>query len=504
MKPRFTMRQALGDPALLGASLAGSSWHNWRVLLTAMMGERLKPSERKVFTTFTGRGREPTQRVDEAAFVIGRRGGKDRAASILTTYLAGLCDHRDVLVPGERGVIVCIAPDQRQARITLGYVEAAFQAAPILARLIKSRNSDALELTNGIAIEVRAASFRRIRGVTALAVIASEAAFWMDAETSSNPDTEILAAARPALATTGGPLILISSPYARRGELWSIFKKHYGANGDPRILVAKGTSRDFNPTLPQSVIDRAYERDPAAAAAEYGAEFRTDVELFLSREAVEGCMQAGVRELAPVGTNRYRAFVDPSGGSSDSFTIAIAHREKQRIVIDAIRERRPPFSPEAVVSEFAQLLKQYSVGKVYGDRYAGEWPREAFRKYGVTYTTCETVKSDLYRDMLPLINSNRIDLLGHPRLISQLCNLERHTGRSGKDVISHPPGAGQHDDVANAIAGAIWAISAHGGPITVTPEMMAWARQPHHPAQVGMRALRRRNVRTFVGVGNQT
>jgi hypothetical protein len=252
VKPFLTMRLALADKALLASTLQGASWDTWRVMMIAAMGERLTPSERKVFERFTGRPREPRQRIEEAAFVIGRRGGKDRAASILATYIGGLCDHKDVLAPGERGLVLCIAPDQKQSRITLDYVTANFEASPYLAQLIKARTADALELTTGITIEVRASSFRRIRGVTALCVIASEVCYWMDSEgSSSNPDTEILAAVRPALSTTGGPLIMISSPYARRGELWNTYRQHFGPNRDPLILVCKGTSKQFNPTLSQ-------------------------------------------------------------------------------------------------------------------------------------------------------------------------------------------------------------------------------------------------------------
>jgi hypothetical protein len=46
----------------------------------------------------------------------------------------------------------------------------------------------------------------------------------------------------------------------------------------------------MNPSVPQSVIDEAYERDPGNAAAEYGAEFRRDVETLISREAVDACV----------------------------------------------------------------------------------------------------------------------------------------------------------------------------------------------------------------------
>ena len=65
----------------------------------------------------------------------------------------------------------------------------------------------------------------------------------------------------------------------------------------------------------------------------------------------------------------YSAFVDPSGGSADSFTLAIGHREDDTVVVDAVRERKPPFSPESVVDEYAKLLERYVVNEVVGDRY---------------------------------------------------------------------------------------------------------------------------------------
>jgi hypothetical protein len=361
------MRQSLDDPALLGSILSGPSWLPWRVMLIAGMGETLKPDEREFFTRFTGREREPGVRVQEAAFVVGRRGGKDRSAAILATYLAGLCDHRGVLAPGERGLVLCIAADQRQAKITLDYTCANFEASPILAQLVANRTADSLELTNGIIIEVRAASFRRLRGITAVAVICSEVAFWQS-EDSANPDAEILAAVRAALATTGGPVIMISSPYARRGELWKTYDQHFGAKGDPQILVVQGASRDFNPTLPQAVVDRALERDPVGNRAEYLAEFRTDCEAFATIEAIRACVSSGIFERAPSGKADYRAWCDPSGGRTDSMTLAIAHREGDNAILDLIREVKPPFSREQVVREFSDLLKLYKLNRVTGDQ----------------------------------------------------------------------------------------------------------------------------------------
>src|SRR4029078_7797339 len=54
--------------------------------------------------------------------------------------------------------------------------------------------------------------------------------------------------------------------------------------------------------------------------------------------------------------SRYAACVDPRGGSSDSFTLAIAHRDGIDTVLDAVRERRPPFAPAAVVAHLSARL----------------------------------------------------------------------------------------------------------------------------------------------------
>lgn len=457
MKPLVPLRQALGDPALLGNILPGPSWAPWRAVLLATVGEPLEPTELEIFTAVTGRTEPPPSLVEEATYVIGRRGGKDRAASVLATYFAGLCDHTDVLAPGERGVVICIGADQRQATITRNYIEGVLNASPVLAQLVKNRTVDTLSLSNRVDIEVRAASFRRLRGATAIAVIASEVAFWMNEE-SSNPDTEILNAVRPALATTGGPLILISTPYARRGELWETYRRHYGPQGDPLILVAQGASRTFNPTLSENVVQRALERDQASAAAEYLAQFRSDIEAFISREAIDACVSEGIRERPPVAGVSYVAFVDPSGGSSDSMTLAVAHCTDHVAVLDCIREIRPPFSPESAVEEFCKLLKSYGVACVKGDRYGGEFCREPFRKLGIEYRLTDKVRSDLYLNLLPAINSQRVDLLDHARLITQVISLERRTSRAGKDRVDHAPGA--HDDVANSVAGALCEVMA--------------------------------------------
>ena len=90
-------------------------------------------------------------------------------------------------------------------------------------------------------------------------------------------------------------MIGISSPYARRGLLWRKFDAHYGKPGP--VLVARAPTWLMNPTVPVSMmIVRKYEEDPTDAAAEYGGEFRSDLEAYVGIEAVRACIEVGVFE----------------------------------------------------------------------------------------------------------------------------------------------------------------------------------------------------------------
>ncbi len=450
MIPKVSLRKALEDPNLL--DFGDSSWIAWRALLLASRGEELTPEELEHFKRLTGRDESPTEPVSEFWGVIGRRGGKSSAIAKLAAYIGCLCDH--VLAVGETGRVVIVAGDRSQAGIILKYVQGTIEHSPILRQLIARQTSEEIELKNGIAIAVGTSNFRKARGFTGLAAICDEIAFW-HSDDSANPDSEILTALRPTLATTGGPLIAISSPYARKGEMWSAYSRDYGPHGDPQILVAQGATTDLNlsdsPTL-NAWIKRQYERDPAAAAAEVGAQFRTDVETFVPLEIIQACTDP-VGERLPESGHGYVGFADPSGGASNSFTMAIAHMEANIAVLDLVREVRPPFSPSEVVEEFASLFKSYRITRVHGDRYGGQWVAEQFTGCGIQYEPSELSKSEIYGELLPMLNSRSVALLDNDILARQLNSLERRRGRTGRDIIDHPKGG--HDDLINAAAGAL-------------------------------------------------
>ncbi|MBW3540725.1 MAG: hypothetical protein KY476_10680 [Planctomycetes bacterium] len=428
------------------------SWRNWLTALRVLYGLPLYRPGRRTVQQCTGRdwSRLPRAGFETGLFLTGRRSGKSRCAAIIGAYEAALAGHERRLAKGERGVVPVISPTKYQSRIVRDYIRSIFET-PLLRNEVKAETRDGFELHSGTRIEILAGDWRTVRGYTLLAAIVEEACFFgYDAESKVKNDSELIRALKPSLATVGGKLICISSPYARKGWCYQQWKRHYGRD-DAKVLVWNCPSRTMNPTLPQAVVDEAIAEDMQAARSEYLGEFRDDVAEFLPRTVIERLVMAGRVELLPQRSISYVAFADLSGGRHDDAALAVAHREERKVVVDCVKRYRPPFNPHEVVAQMAHELRRYGVRRVTGDNYAAEFVAGAFESCGIRYTKAPKAKSVLYAELLPRLCSNEIELPDSEPLVSQLAGLERRTRSGGRDIIDHPPGG--HDDLANAVAG---------------------------------------------------
>ena len=163
-----SMLDVLGDPALFGAEFRESSWRGWRLCAAALFGltTGLAAPEEAFILRCLGRRRLPTTAAREAWIMVGRRGGKSRFAALVAVYIACFREHRPILAPGERGVVMVIASDRRQARVAMRYMVGLLDEVPMLQALIARRTAEAVHLTNGVSLEVHTASYRAVRGYT--------------------------------------------------------------------------------------------------------------------------------------------------------------------------------------------------------------------------------------------------------------------------------------------------------------------------------------------------
>lgn len=456
----YTIIDALEDPRLLRPLFKDlGTWRAWIAFLKAAFGIPLEEAELQTFRRCTGRQAPPAGAFAEVYAIVGRRGGKSFMSAVIACYLALFHDWRQYLAPGETAWVMVIATDREQARNILNYIKGILASSKLLRDEVESDLSWEINLRNQVGIKIGTCSYRALRGYTVVAAICDELAYWRSE--GANPAQEVLNALRPSLATIpGGMIVGISSPYGKSGPLYDAFREGWG-QADPDVLIWKAPTQTMNPTIKSAVIDRAIRADYASARAEWMAEFREDLETFLLTDVIEGAIISDRRELPVVAGANYQAFCDPSGGRSDAFTLAIAHRNATsgKIILDKVAEAIPPFRPTDVVAEYAATLKTYHCHSVSGDKYAGEWVASAFREQGISFEAAEKSKSELYLEFEPLMAQGMVELLENRRLFAQLRGLERKTRTGGRDVVDHYPGG--HDDLANAVAGAC--VRARGG-----------------------------------------
>jgi hypothetical protein len=448
---------AVADPKLFGASPVFAdltSWRPWLTFLAASYGLPLDAEGAALFCKATGRSRydPPPGGWAEAVAIVGRQAGKTRVGALLAAFEAAFAPRSG---DGELYALL-LAQDHRAAvRTAFAYLRGLFDSSPILRATVVRETSDTLDLANGLRVACYPCRPASVRGLRARLVVLDELAFFRSSEGFA-ADVEMLRAVRPCLATTAGKLVVLSSPYGQSGALWELHRKHFGRDDSP-VLVWQADAPTMNATLPANYLERMRDEDAEAYRSEVLGEFRAGLATLLDPDALAPCVATGRLELPPAQGVRYEAFVDPSGGRSDAFTLAIGHASGESsescAIVDLVRGWPAPFNPSGVVAEIAELLRAYRVHTVVGDRYGGEWPREQFRVHGIEYALAEKPKSDLYLELLAAVNSGRVELPEHPVLLRELRGLERRRGSSGRDRVDHAPGS--HDDHADAVSGLV-------------------------------------------------
>ena len=348
----MTIVEALQDRRLFGALPAFqdlSSWAAWVVFLKATYGLPLSVSEQAVFCQHTGRTtyQPPPGGWAEVACIVGRQSGKSRVAALIAGFEAVRATReRD----GTETHALLVAQDQRAAmRVLLQYARAPFETVAALRQSVETSLSGSVTLENGVVLSAYPCRPAAVRGLRARVVVLDELAFYRSSE-NLPLDREALRAVRPCLATTGGKLVILSSPYGQSGALWDLHRRHYGRD-DASTLIWQASAPEMNSTLSKDYLERMEQDDPDAYRSEVLGEFRAGLALLLDPDAIADCVTEGVRERAPTEGVSYKAFADPSGGRRDAFTVGIGHRDGDVAVLDVLRAWSAPFDPSVVVAE---------------------------------------------------------------------------------------------------------------------------------------------------------
>jgi len=426
---------------------------SWDTVLKAFSGVALSEAELTWFRAHSGRTTVLPNGYAELVGIVGRQAGKDDVAVDLANADAISTIINREEVDGLQITLVC--QDHRSTIRTLFHrLCRPWLRIPALAEHVTGRTTDTLTLSNGLALAAYPCRPSAPRGTRNRLAIMNEAGFYRAAN-DSPVGIEMRRALLPTLATTGGKLVILSSPYMQTDLLGELYKRHWGREDSP-TLVIQASAPEMNPTLPADYLERMRRDDPDAYRSEVLGEFRQGVSTFFDADALEACTRDR-RELPPVAGIKYAGHYDASGGAKDAAGASAGHERADVSVVDAVRSWPAPHDPRAVIAEAAAFFKSYGITTIQSDRYAGEFPISEFATHGIRCEVCPLDRSALYLAMLPRVLSGLVELPKDEATLRELRGLERRRGFAGKDRVDHR--SGQHDDRAVVVAGVIYATT---------------------------------------------
>lgn len=202
-----------------------------------------------------------------------RQSGKSAMAGILAL-------HKALYAPGS--LVLILAPSERQAKELFSKVTVFYRA---LGHAIpsESRRKLGMDLANGSRIEALPGTEKTIRGFSGAALLLVDEA--------SRVDDDLYYAVRPMLAVSGGSLVMLSTPFGKRGVF---FEEWTNGTGWERYEVPASECPRISPEF---LEEERGSLGPWWHAQEYECRFmETDDQVF-GYEVVEAALTAEVTPL---------------------------------------------------------------------------------------------------------------------------------------------------------------------------------------------------------------
>src|SRR5579862_1772306 len=275
--------------------------------LKMLYGLPLDETELGIYRRACGREDYSPREHREMSVIAGRRSGKSSRIAGPVACFEAFRDHG--LPPGEKGYVLLIAPSKAQARICFDFIRLYIQNSPILSKRVAKGRKGEIELSNGLTIACSPCSYISVRGVTIVAAVCDEMAFWRHDETAANPEKEILDAIRPGMATVERvKLLKISTPFRKEGILYA----EYQHRAELDFPVWQIPTFEMNPAIAPARLETERRRDEQTFRREYMAEFSENITSWINSEDIDACVIRNRTELPRVPGAQYVAAIDPA------------------------------------------------------------------------------------------------------------------------------------------------------------------------------------------------
>ena len=378
----------------------------------------------------------------------GRQVGKSTVISIKGGEYAVTHANKTVLI---------IASVERQALLlfekVLSYIHDNHKS---LIKKGKDRpTKHTLRLTNGSIIHClpTGLSGYGIRGYTIDQLYADEAHFIPE---------DVWQAVTPMLATTGGDIILLSTPHGRTGYFYRCFS-------DPSFTSFHISSEDCD-RIPKEFLDLEKERmTKLQYAQEYLGEFIDKLQQFFPEDIIKKCMTAKRPGLQP--GRDYFLGVDIARMGDDESTFEIIDRTKR----DSLKHVENLITTKTLTTdttrEILRLNKKYGFKKIYiddGGMGVGVFDQlleedDTKRKTIAINNAARALdrddrrhkkllKEDLYNNLLRLMERGEIRLLDDPEVFQSLKSIQYEYSDKGLRIY------GNYTHIVEGLIRAAWCV----------------------------------------------
>ena len=368
------------------------------------------------------------------------------------------------LAAGEHGYVFLVAPKLDLAGQALNYIKGAISKDKTLSsmadvtaeRIVLRRRGGRLVTIQPVAASRGGAGQR---GRSLLGALLDETAFFRDETTGAVNDAALFRALAPRVIE-GGQVVIQSTPWARAGLLYDLWRENWGRPQSAVVAhAATGLLRTDEKIL--AYVAREYARDPENAKIEFGAEFgAASAATWLDPEALDRAVCGTGPAIEPgdlVGAGGDLGFARNSSG-----LVVAVQKPSGKIGLSYVREWRPvqgaPLRPSEVCGEVARYLQAAGARSLVADRHYQETIREALSESGLLLEE-PPPPDEAWALVRELVRSGRLELPDHALLLAQLKAVRGRLASGGTVRIELPATPdGRHGDLAAAAALAIWAV----------------------------------------------
>jgi hypothetical protein len=412
--------------------------------------DRIPPDARRVCTVVAGRG-----------------SSKSYLTALLALYYAITSD-LSMLAAGEHGHAIVIAPTRALARQILNYVKGAIDDNATLRGMVTRTTQHEIELKRPDGREVTICIVpadkggSSARGKSIVFGCLEETAFF-ESEGAAVVDKDLLRAIKPRLLP-GAPVFVISTPWAKRGLLWTLFDRNWNGPRDSIVAWAASTLL-LNLKRVRTAVAAEWQADPDNARIELGSldgkegpQFQDDS---TSQYFGSDLIAQSVIDDPPEGVTYERkvAACDLAFKADGSALAIVGVRpDGTTIALDTLElkpNKRKGLLPSAVIADFASVLKKHGIPEVFADSHSREAAREEFAKHGITLRDAPNshnrANTECHATVRGLFLEGRIKIPTREQaLLRQLREITAKPLEGGIIKFSKPRRAGEHGDLGSA------------------------------------------------------